>query len=201
MNSLPDPLQHRTADHDIDDIFLKRWSPRAMNGEPVAQSDLNRLLEAARWAPSTYNEQEWRYLYAHRDTDHWETFFSLLMEANQAWCDQAGVLLVIASHKTFSRNGKPNGVHSFDAGASFENLALQGASMDLVIHPMAGFNRNKAQQELLIPEDFHVDAMVAIGHPGDLASLPEGYVEMDRAPSGRKPIQEISCEGRFQFEG
>jgi nitroreductase len=199
MASLPDPLSHRSADHPVDELFLKRWSPRAMTGEPVSQADLNRLLEAARWAPSTYNEQEWRYLYAHRDTEHWQTFFDLLMEANQAWCKDAAVLIVIASCKVFARNGKPNGVHSFDAGASFENLALQGASMNLVIHGMAGFNRNKAQQELKIPDDYHVDAMVAVGHPGDPDDLPDNYAEMDKNPSGRKPISEISREGLFSF--
>lgn len=199
MTSLPDPLSHRSADHPVDDLFLKRWSPRAMTGEAISQEDLNCLLEAARWAPSTYNEQEWRYLYAHRDTEHWQTFFDLLMEANQAWCKDAGVLIVITSKKTFTRNGKPNGVHSFDAGASFENLALQGASMGLVIHGMAGFNRNIAQQELDIPDDYHVDAMVAVGHPGDPDNLPDKYGEMDRNPSGRKPISEISCEGPFSL--
>lgn len=199
MTSLPNPLEHRIPDHPIEDLLLKRWSPRAMSGESVSQDDLNRLLEAARWAPSTYNEQEWRYLYAHRDTEHWQTFFDLLMEANQAWCKNAGVLIVIASCKVFSRNGKPNGVHSFDAGASFENLALQGTAMGLVIHPMAGFNRSKAQQELNIPEDYNVDAMVAMGHPGDPENLPENYAEMDKHPSGRKLISEFSCEGPFSL--
>lgn len=170
-----------------------------MSGEAVAQADLNRLLEAARWAPSTYNEQEWRYLYAHRDTEHWPLFFELLMDANQDWCNNAGVLLVIASHKVFSRNGKPNGVHSFDAGASFQNLALQGTAMGLVIHPMAGFNRNKAQQQLQIPEEFHVDVMVAVGHPGDPGQLAADYAKMDRNPSGRKPVSDFSCEGPFCY--
>ncbi len=196
MSTLPDPLHHRTADHPIEELFLKRWSPRAMNGTPVAQTDLNRLLEAARWAPSSYNEQEWRYLYAHRDTPHWETFLHLLMEANQAWCLRAGVLIVIASAKKFSRNGKPNGVHSFDTGASFQNLALQGTALGLVVHPMAGFDRRKAREELRIPDDYDVEAMVAIGHPGSPDELPEGYRDIE-IPSGRKPISQIACEGPF----
>ncbi len=90
----PDPLSVRQADHPIQPLFLQRWSSRAMNGQPVSASDLARLFEAARWAPSTYNEQEWRFLYAHRDGPHWPTFFDLLMEANQVWCRQAGVLVV-----------------------------------------------------------------------------------------------------------
>jgi len=198
MSTLPDPLDHRTADHPIESLFLQRWSPRAMNGKPVAQSDLNRLLEAARWAPSSYNEQEWRYLYAHRESSHWGTYFGLLMEANQAWCKDAGVLIVIASRKTFTRNNKPNGVHSFDTGASFQNLALQGAAMGLVIHPMAGFDRQKAARELKIPDEYHVEAMVAVGQPGSPDDLPENYRDIE-IPSGRKPIAEIACEGTFSL--
>ena len=198
MSPLPDPLTHREADHPIEPIFLKRWSPRAMSGEAVSQEELNSLLEAARWAPSTFNEQEWRFLYAHKGTEHWAAFFDLLMEANQTWCQHAGVLCVVASGKVFQRNGKPNPVHTFDAGAAFENLCLQGAAMGLVVHGMAGFNRNKAQADLGIPDTYEVEAMIAIGRPGDVESLPEELQERE-IPTGRKPINQISCEGPFAF--
>lgn len=198
MSNLPDPLEHRTADHPIELIFVKRWSPRAMTGEAVADAELNTLLEAARWAPSTYNEQEWRFLYAKRDTEHWRTFFDLLVDDNQAWCDTAGALFVIASHKVFERNGKPNPVHTFDSGAAFENFALQGAAMGLVVHGMAGFNRSKAQSDLNIPDDYEVEAMIAVGRPGDVNDLSEELKERE-SPSGRKPVAEISCEGPFSF--
>lgn len=198
MSPLPDPLNHRKADHPIESIFIRRWSPRAMSGEVVPQEELNRLLEAARWAPSTYNEQEWRFLYAHRDTKHWRTFFDLLMEANQTWCKNAGVLLVVASHKVFELNGKPNPVHTFDSGAAFENFALQATAMDLVVHGMAGFDRNQARKDLKIPDDYDVEAMIAVGKPGDVDSLPEELKERE-VPSGRKPITQISCEGPFSF--
>ena len=85
-----------------------------------------RLFEAARWAPSTYNEQEWRFLYAANGRRHWPTFFGLLMEANQLWCKNASVLVVVLSHKVFTRNGNPNPVHTFDAGLASQNLLLQG---------------------------------------------------------------------------
>lgn len=198
MSSLPDPMAHREADHPIESLFLKRWSPRAMSGEAVSQKELNSLIEAARWAPSTYNEQEWRFLYAHRDTDHWGVFFDLLMEANQTWCSEAGVLCVVASHKVFERNGKPNPVHTFDSGAAFENFCLQGAAMGLVVHGMAGFNRNKAQADLQIPDDYEVEAMIAVGRPGNVDKLPSELQERE-VPTGRKPIAEISCEGKFSF--
>jgi nitroreductase len=187
---------HRTSDHPIEPIFLDRWSPRAMSGEPLDDRELSRLFEAARWAPSTYNEQEWLFLYARRDSSHWPTFFGLLTEANQAWCHRAAVLMVVLSHKVFARNGNPNPVHTFDAGAAFENLALQGAAMGLVVHGMAGFDRDKARASLGIPDDYDVEAMVAVGHPGDPADLPEPLRQREE-PSDRKPITEIAREGAF----
>lgn len=198
MAKLPDPLEHRKSDHPIESIFLRRWSPRAMTGEPLRPGELERLFEAARWAPSTYNEQEWRFLYARRDTEHWATFFGLLVEGNQSWCERAAVLVVVLSHKVFARNGKPNPVHTFDAGAAWENLALQGAAMDLVVHGMAGFSRDRARAELGVPDDYDVEAMIAIGRPGDPADLPAALRDRE-TPSGRKKIEEFTREGRFAF--
>jgi nitroreductase len=198
MNELPDPLDHRQADRPIEAIFLKRWSPRAMSGDPLTDDELMTLFEAARWAPSTYNEQEWRFLYAKRDTPHWQTFFDLLMDANKVWCQRAAVLVVVLSHKVFERNGKPNPVHTFDTGAAFENLALQGAAMGLVVHGMAGFDRDKTRAALVVPDDFAVEAMVAIGRPGDPAELPQELRDREK-PTGRKPVSQFVTEGEFSF--
>ncbi len=172
MGQLPDPRDNRTPDHPIEALLINRWSPRAMSGEPITDVELMRLLEAARWAPSTYNEQEWRFLYARRDSSHWPTFFGLLADANQVWCGRAAMLMVVLSHKVFTRNGTPNPVHTFDAGAAFENMALQGTAMGLVVHGMAGFDRGKARMALQVPEDYDVEAMVAVGRPGDPDELP-----------------------------
>jgi len=198
MSKLPDPLEHRKADWPIETLFLRRWSPRAMSGEPLRTEELKSLFEAARWAPSTYNEQEWRFLYARRDTDHWQTFFGLLVEGNQAWCHRAAVLVVVVSHKVFSRNGKPNPVHTFDAGAAWENLALQGAALGLVVHGMAGFDRERARQALRVPEDYEVEAMIAMGRPGSPDELSPELRKLEN-PSGRKKVEEITCEGPFAF--
>jgi nitroreductase len=198
MNKLPDPLDNRRPDRPIEPIFLKRWSPRAMSGEPLTEDELLTLFEAARWAPSTYNEQEWRFLYARRDTPHWQTFFDVLMDANKAWCQRAAVLCVVLSHKIFERNGKPNPVHTFDTGAAFENLALQGAVMGLVVHAMAGFDRDKARTALSVPDDYAVEAMIALGRPGDPADLPPELRDREK-PSGRKAIAQFVREGAFAF--
>ena len=203
MSTLPDPLAvnqtlGRKADWPIEPIFLKRWSPRAMTGEPLRDDELMTLFEAARWAPSTYNEQEWRFLYARRDSAHWQTFFGLLAEANQVWCKQAAALVVVLSHKVFTRNGKPNPVHTFDSGSAFENLALQGGAMGLVVHGMAGFDRDRARSALRVPEDYDVEAMIALGRPGNPGDLPEELQKIEK-PSGRKKVNEIAREGPFAF--
>src|SRR5262245_50822784 len=195
---LPDPLNERRADRPIEAIFLKRWSPRAMSGQPLTNDELMTLFEAARWAPSTYNEQEWRFLFARRDTAQWPTFFDLLMDANKVWCQRAAVLVVVLSHRVFERNGKVNPVHTFDTGAAFENLALQGALMSLVVHGMAGFDRDKARSNLRVPDDYAVEAMIALGRPGDPADLTPELREREK-PSGRKPVSEFAREGLFSF--
>jgi nitroreductase len=199
MAQLPRAEDHRKPDHAIESIFFRRWSPRAMTGEPISDEEMMSLFEAARWAPSTYNEQEWRFLYARRDTPQWQAFFDLLAEGNQAWCERAALLSVIVAHKVFQRNGKPNPVHVFDSGAAFENLALQGSSMGLVVHGMQGFDFEKARTALAVPQDFAVVAMFAVGRPGDPEQLPPDYRRIE-VPSGRKRVREIICEGRFAFQ-
>jgi nitroreductase len=191
--------EKRKADHPIDNLFLDRWSPRAMSGETVSQEELMVLFEAARWAPSSYNNQPWRFLYAHRDTEHWQTFFDLLVEFNQSWAKNAGVLVLFISKNTFDMNGEPSVTHSFDTGAAWENLALQGWTSGLVVHGMQGFDFERARTALNIPEGFHVNAMAAIGKPGDISALPEGLKERE-LPSDRRKLDQTICEGPFCFE-
>ncbi len=188
--------RHRTPEYGVDMLFLDRWSPRAMSGEPLSEYEFMSLLEAARWAPSSYNNQPWRFLYAFRDTDEWETFFDLLVEFNQSWADDAAVLLLMISRKVFDRDGSPSRTHSFDAGAAWENLALQGARNGLVVHGMEGFDHERAREELNIPDEYRVEAMAAVGKPGDVEDLPEDLQERER-PSDRKSISEIAFRGKF----
>src|SRR5262245_55296207 len=192
-------LNYRKPDHPIESLLVRRWSSRAMSGEPITDEEMLRLFEAARWAPSTFNEQEWRFLYARRDTPQWAVFFNLLLEGNQIWCERAAMLVVILGHKVFSGNGEPNKVHLFDCGNAFENLALQGTAMGLVVHGMQGFNFDNARSTLNVPEDYAVVAMFAVGRPGDPAQLPEKLRQRE-IPSGRKPVTEFICEGAFRFK-
>lgn len=195
MSQLPDAAKQRQVDYPIEPLIY-RWSPRAMSGEPISEKEMLTLFEAARWAPSTYNEQEWRFLYALRDTPHWKMFFDLLMEANQAWCQNAAMLVVILAHKVFSKDGKPNPVHLFDCGNAIENLALQGTAMDLVVHGMAGFDFDRAKTNLKVPDDYAVAAMFAVGKPGDPDKLPE-KLRAQEIPSARRPTVQSIREGPF----
>jgi nitroreductase len=197
-NEMINALDFRVPEHPIETLFVARWSPRAMTGEPLSDEEIRTLFEAARWAPSTYNEQEWRFLYARRDTPQWPLLFDLLVEGNQAWCKDAAILCVILTHKVFTKNGKPNPVHLFDSGCAFENLALQGTIMGLVVHGMQGFDFDKARTALNVPDDYAVAAMFAVGRPGNPSDLPEQLRDREK-PSDRKPIDEIICEGKFSF--
>ncbi|MBI5388765.1 nitroreductase family protein [Candidatus Woesearchaeota archaeon] len=190
-------INQRAVEHNIDPLFAERWSPRAMNGDFITDEQLSTLFEAARWAPSSYNEQPWRFLYAKRGTKNWDTFFGLMGEFNQSWTNNAAVLVVIVSKKTFTHNTSQNVVHSFDAGAAWENLALQATRMGLVTHGMAGFDYEKARKELKVPEDFTIDAMVAIGKHGKKDMLPKEMQERE-FPSDRKKVSEIAWEGGFK---
>ena len=193
----PQPLQNRTADHEIEPLFLKRVSWRALTPE-VSGQELHRCLEAARWASSTYNEQEWRFLYAKHGTDTFATFHGFLAEGNQPWAKDAGWLLVVCSLTKFTRNDKPNTVHEYDAGASAMCFALQAAAIGLTAHQMGGFDRGKARAQLGVPEHAELHAMIALGRPGDPDTLSEDYQKLEE-PTGRKPLAEISGEGKWAF--
>jgi hypothetical protein len=132
-----------------------------------------------------------------RHDPHWESFFKLLNPANQEWARAAAVLVVAVARTTFARNGKPNPVHSFDAGAAWGSLALQGSKMNLVVHGMAGFDWDQARQVMNLPSDVAVQAMVAIGRPGDPDKLPEGLRKAETI-TDRKPVGEISMNGPYR---
>lgn len=189
----------RKADYPIEKLLLDRWSPRAMSGEEISREELMRLFEAARWAPSSFNAQQWRALYARRGTEHWQTFFDLLVDANKAWAKNAGVLVVFISRKLFDYNNEPLVTHSYDCGAAWENFALQGFQQGLVVHGMEGFDYERARKELRIPDEFQVEAMVAVGKPGAKELLPE-KLQARESPSDRRKLSESVFEGPFRSQ-
>lgn len=187
----------RKADHKILDLILNRHSPRAMSGEAISHEELMQLFEAARWAPSSYNNQPWRFIYAHRDTPEWKTLFDLMVEFNQSWTKNAGVLLVVVSDNNFGYNGKPARTHSFDTGAAAQNMALQAESMNLIFHGMEGFDYERAQKDLNISDSCTVEAMFALGRPGAKESLPDELQKREEL-SERKPVESFIFEGRMK---
>ena len=188
----------RKADYPIEQLLVDRWSPRAMSGEEIPTDELMTLFEAARWAPSSFNALQWRALYARRNTNEWSLFFDLLVDANKSWAKNAAVLVVFISRKQFEYNEEPSVTHSYDAGAAWENFALQGFRQGLVVHGMEGFDYDRAKTELQIPDTFQVEAMAAVGRPGPKELLPE-KLQARESPTDRRNVTDSVREGRFSF--
>lgn len=185
----------RHADHEIDPMFLKRSSPRAMSGEPVTEGEVLLLLEAARWAPSSGNGQPWRFVWARRGSEAFDALLGTLVEGNRVWCIRAGAFLLVAS-ATAQADGRPVPTHAFDAGAAWMSLALQGSKMGLVVHAMAGFDQEAARRVAAVPADHGVHCVVAVGRPGRVEELPEKLRPREE-PNGRNPVSSFAFEGRF----
>lgn len=192
----------RTPAHPIDPLFVRRWSPRALTGAPIAESELLTLLEAARWAPSAYNAQPWRFLYARRDTAAWAPVFGALVPFNQVWAQNAAALVVVLSRTISGPSGpeaQPNRWHAFDAGAAWASLAFQAELSGWAAHAMAGFDAEALRAALAVPTTYDLHAVVAVGRRGDPAALPEP-LRAREAPNGRTTLAGIAAEGAFAFE-
>jgi nitroreductase len=168
-----------------------------MTGEELDDDTIMSLFEAARWAPSSYNNQPWRFIYAKRNTENWSKLFNLLAEANKVWTKNAALLVVVVSRKNFEYNEKYSITHQYDAGAAWENLALEASSRGLVAHGMQGFDYEKARMNLEIPDNFDVMSMIAIGKKGPKENLPL-ELQNKEFPNNRKSLNEIVMEGLFR---
>ncbi len=192
----------RVADHAIEEHFINRWSPRAFTDETIDEATLLTFFEAARWAPSAYNSQPWRFLYARRGTPNWERYLSLLVEFNRGWAQHASAIVIVVSKTTFTPPGaseeKPALWHTFDTGAAWAYLALQASISGWHTHGMAGFDQELTRKELKIPEGYDIHAAVAIGRAGDKSSLPD-YLQAREVPSPRQPVSELAAEGDFSL--
>ncbi len=190
-------ITHRKADYPISSFILNRWSPRAMSGEPISKEELFTLFEAARWAPSSYNNQPWIFIYGMQGTDAWKTLHALQVPFNQEWTKKSSALVLIVSKNNFYQNDKPAITHSFDTGAAWMALALEGHEKGLVVHGMQGFDYEAAKSKLHIPKDYTVEAMAAIGRPAPKETLsPE--LQAKEVPSTRRPLADFVMEGSFR---
>ncbi len=193
----------RKADHAIDPLFLNRWSPRAYSGETMPESDLLAILEAAHWAPSAYNSQPWRFVYALRDSAEWNKLFPILNDFNQSWAKDASALIVIISKSHFLAPGASEESisysHSFDTGAAWGALSLQAQLSGYQAHGMTGIHFDKAREILQLPEGYRVEAAAVVGRVGDKSQLPE-FLQTRETPSPRRPLSEVVFNGSFPSE-
>ena len=182
----------------IHPLLARRWSARAVDPDrAVEPQTLDTLFEAARWAPSSNNDQPWNYLvFDGSDPEALEQARSCLVDGN-AWARKAPLLLLSVAREHFAYNGKPNRHAQHDVGLASENLVLQGTELGLVTHQMAGFDGDKARRLFGIPEGHTPMAMFALGYPGKIEALPEPLQERERSPRTRKPVEEWAFAGKW----
>jgi len=187
----------RMPDAAVNPMFLDRWSPKAFDPAPIPEEDIATLFEAARWAPSCFNEQSWLFVYGTSDEER-ETFLGILTEKNQRWAHNAPVLAILFARRTFARSGKPNRWAAHDCGAAWVSLAFQARMLGLYAHGMAGFSQAKAYELLGVPEEeYEAMTAIAIGAYGDRDALPEDMRERER-PNARKPLVQVAIKGKFE---
>ena len=184
----------------ISDIIASRWSPRAFDPDKaVTRERITALLEAARWAPSCFGDEPWRFLVFDkaRDPESWHKAWGCLVEGNQAWATHAPVLMASVADSRFRRNGKPNRWGMYDTGAAAISLCLQATAQGMIAHQMGGFDGEGLSESFGIPAEFTPMAMIAIGYAGDPDSLPEGAKEAEQADRSRQPLDEIAFSGHW----
>ena len=182
----------------IHDLLRKRWSPRAFSSRPVEPDKLRSLWEAARWAPSSYNEQPWSFIVATKEDEaEYARLLSCLVEGNIQWAQHAPVLMVSVAKLHFDENGERNRHAFHDVGQAVANLIVQATALGLVVHQMAGIFPDKIRELYGIPEGYEAVAGIALGYPGDPETLPERLRQRELAPRSRRPIQDFVFAGRW----
>jgi nitroreductase len=186
------------TDHPVHELIRERWSPRAFADKAVPAEILRSLFEAARWAPSSSNEQPWAFIVATKD-DHaaHAKLVSTLVEFNQAWAKHAPVVVIAVSELAFAHSGHPNRNAFYDTGAAVAHLTAEATARSLFVHQMAGFDPHKAIELFSIPSGWEPIAAFVIGYPGDPQSLPESLRERELAPRTRKPLAEFVMSGSW----
>lgn len=190
----------KTADtrFPVHELIAERWSPRAFADRDVSKEDLGSLLEAARWAPSCFNDQPWSFVVATRDEpEALARLQSCLVDANKAWATDAPVLMLSVARTSFAHNGKPNRHAAHDVGLAVGGLCAQAQALGLVVHQMAGYDAERARELLGVPDGHEPMAMIAVGYEGEAERLDEQLRERELAPRQRKPLSEVAFAGRF----
>jgi nitroreductase len=169
-----------------------------MDPRPVDAAQIRSLLEAARWAASSFNEQPWRFLVARReDTERFETMLGCLMAGNQSWAGNAGVLILTVAKQTFSQNDRPNRVAGHDIGLAAASLTFQATALGLQVHQMAGIEIDKIRETYDVPQGYDPITAIAVGHHGTLEQLPDNFHDSEKQPRERKPQDEWVFDGTW----
>jgi len=186
------------TDYPIEEVLRRRWSPRAFSTRTVEPEKLRSLWEAARWAPSSFNEQPWHFIVAAKENGaDFGRLLSCLSERNQQWARNAPVLMVSVTELNFAKTGKPNRHAFHDVGLAMGNLLAEATALGLFVHQMAGFSSEKVKDLFAVPEGFEPVAGIAIGYGADADKAPEGFKEQESAPRSRKPINTFVFEGSW----
>ncbi|PYU51763.1 MAG: nitroreductase [Acidobacteria bacterium] len=186
------------SDFPVHELIRERWSPRAFADKPVPKDVLRSIFEAARWAPSSFNEQPWAFIVATKDgKENFEKMLSVLVDFNVQWAKSAPVLALAVAKLAFANNNALNRNAQYDTGAATALLSVEATARGLAVHQMAGFDAEKARQVFEIPKGWEPLAALAIGYPGDPASLPAPLKDREMAPRTRKPIAEFVMSGQW----
>ena len=186
------------TEYPVHEFIRDRWSPRAFAQKPISAEDLRSLFEAARWAPSSSNEQPWAFIVAtHGDQENFAKALQPLVEFNATWAKHAYVLGYAVSELAFAKNDTPNRNAQYDTGAAMSQLTTEATSRGIRVHQMAGFDPNTARDIFKIPAGWDAIAAFAMGYPGDPASLPEPYRQRETLPRTRKSIREFVMSGTW----
>lgn len=178
----------------IDSTIAARWSGRAYDAaKSVSHAQLVALLEAARWAPSCFGDEPWRFVVWNKaaNPQAWQQAFDCLVPGNQAWVVDAPILLLVCADSLFGHNQKPNRWAQYDTGAAAENLCLQASSMGLMAHQMGGFDANLTREKFNIPEQYTPMAMISVGYPADISTLSGDTLARETAARTRKPLSAL----------
>ena len=189
------PAETQTPIHEL---IGRRWSPRAFSDQPVAPEKLRSVLEAARWAPSSRNEQPWAYFLATReDTKNFEDMLGVLMTSNRAWAQKAPVLILTLAHTLWEKERTHNRLGFHDLGLATSNLVTQATSLGLSTHQMGGFDIEAARERFGVPPGWEPVSVIALGYPGEAESLPEAMREREVAQRRRKPLEAFVFSGSW----
>lgn len=184
----------------IDPTLASRWSGRAYDAsKPVTHEQIIALLEAARWAPSCFGDQPWRFIVWDKNTDaaSWQQGFDCLVPSNQSWVKDTPVLMLICADTLFNHNQKPNRWGQYDTGAAAENLCLQASSLGLMAHQMGGFDADKARETFAIPAQYIPMAMLCVGYAADISTVTGDALDRETAARTRKPLNELFFAGNW----